>query len=467
MVQIQKSINIKGKVAIIGRPNVGKSTLFNALTGSNSAIIDNQPGVTRDRLEKVAHYSKDISAGGFFLIDTGGFETNDYNFQPFSENEVWKQSQIALKECDLIILVFDGKHGLHQFDRSLLNLVKLQKKPYLIVVNKVDGIEQRKFVWDFYSLGLSDDPIPVSAAHRRGLEDLLTAIHKTLKDTNLKLHSKKPGSVDIRVSIVGRPNAGKSSLLNSLLCKERSIVSDVAGTTRDSVDVEMRAHGKVFQVVDTAGVRRRTKINEKIEGQSASQSIKSIMASDVVLLVLDALEGMTDQDARLINLAISRYKPVLLIINKWDLLQNKTPKSTVDYKNDIFTNALRDLSYLPVIFTSCKTRKNINNVLPQVLTIFSQYQKKVSTSLLNKVMEEMVHRTPPKIIKKYSKRAKFYYAAQLTAMPPKIIIKSNVSKEIDPAYKRYMMRNFKSKLGFSDIPIKINFENKNEKPSAS
>ncbi|MEZ4743744.1 MAG: ribosome biogenesis GTPase Der [Bdellovibrionota bacterium] len=450
---------IKGLVAIVGRPNVGKSTLFNKLTG-DAAIVDDRPGVTRDRLYGTAYYDKHKKTDGFMVIDTGGFETDDFNFQPFDENVVWRQTEAAIAECDLVLFLLDAKNGLHFHDEKLSRSLQLQNKPMIYAVNKVDGLEKiEQDLWDFYSLG-TDELYPISAAHSHGIKDLVEVIKSRLNaiSTASQRNSREDA---VKVALIGKPNAGKSSILNRLVGEERAVVSEIAGTTRDCLDIEVVYHNKTYVFIDTAGIRRKTRIKEKLEVQSVVRSLRCIEEADVVLLVIDALEGITDQDARLVNLAMDRRKPLLIVVNKWDLVPNKNANTAKQYEKNI-KNVFQDHSFLPVAFVSCLTNQRIHSLLNHIDRLVVTSSKRVSTARINEALQNMVAKHTPQLIKKYSKRVKFYYATQVCANPPTIVVKCNIENEIQTAYRRYMMNCFRKELGFADVPIRVYFRGKSE-----
>jgi GTP-binding protein len=450
---------IRGLVAIVGRPNVGKSTLFNLLTRSKTAIVDDQPGVTRDRIYGEAYFDKDKDAG-FMVIDTGGFEFGEFKFQPFTKNEVWQQTTLAIDEADIVLFVVDAKTGLHQHDHELVQLLKRKSKIIIYVVNKVDGEEAKTGLWEFYALG-SDKLMPISAAHNRGVKDLLEEIQSNI-DSLDRITKKDTSSGAAKIALIGRPNAGKSSILNRLCGEERAVVSDIPGTTRDSIDTLIKYNGDPYLIIDTAGIRRRTKIYERLEVFSVMRSLRVIDNADIVVVVIDAVEGITDQDARLINLALDRFHPVLIAVNKWDLIPNKTANSARDYAKNIRETVLKDSRFLPVIFISCLENQRVHKLLGEVARLRDMYRKRVATAPLNAALAKIVHDHTPQLSKKLSKRVKFYYATQVRIEPPTIVVKCNIHEEIQESYKRYMTHKFRELLGFEDIPIRILFRGKSE-----
>lgn len=450
---------IKGLVAIVGRPNVGKSTLFNALVGKRDALVDDRPGVTRDRLYGTVKGEK----SGFILVDTGGFETEDYNFQPFGENLVWQQTSAAIDEADLVVLMLDGKDGLHPHDEEIARTLQKKQKDVIYVVNKLDGMEQESAMLEFYKLGVSN-LIPLSAAHRRGVGELREVLEEELEkqDQEERLRRGKVAGDDaIKVALIGRPNVGKSSILNRLTGENRALVSDVAGTTRDTVDTPFTFNGRPYVIVDTAGIRRRSKVEEKLEALSVMKSLKAIERADLVLLVIAGEAGFTDQDARLASLAISQHKPLMIVVNKWDLVQNKDSLATKYYAEEV-RQRIKGMSYVPVKFVSCLRNQRVFQLFDDIERMSITYQRRVSTGELNKALETVVREHTPALIRNHKKRIKFYYATQVKAAPPTIVVMCNLADEIQESYKRYMEHRFREILGFDELPLHVIFRGKLE-----
>lgn len=449
-----------GLVAIVGRPNVGKSTLFNRLTKSNSALIHDRPGVTRDRLYGVVH-SLDEDALAYTVIDTGGFETKDLYYQPFSKNIVWEQTELAIKEADLVLMVFDGKAGLHPHDRELVQYLKKIEKNVVYVANKIDGKEQQTAMWEFFELGL-ENILSCSAAHNRGVWDLAAQLEESLrKISGITSGSRETDPNATKIALIGRPNAGKSSILNRLCGENRSLVSEVAGTTRDTIDTAINYNKKSYVLLDTAGIRRRKKIFDKIEGLSVIRSLKAIEQADIVVLVITADEGISDQDARLASLAAEKFKPILIVVNKWDLVTEKDSQTAREFELDI-RDKLKSISYFPVLFVSCLHNKRVHNILQQMEQLAANYSMRVPTARLNEVLERAVHEHTPAIVRRLNKRVKFYYATQVRVMPPTIVIKCNVAGEIQESYKRYLANRFRKDLDFGNVPLRLLYRGKDE-----
>lgn len=450
---------IRGRVAIVGRPNVGKSTLFNKLIRRNKAIVAPQPGVTRDQLFGTVF--TDEEKNGFTLVDTGGFEKDSDGLQPFQQNLVWQKTTQAIEESDFIVLMYDGSQGLHPDDQHLTRFVQKLKKPVMFVANKMEKSQSEHTACELYAMGISDFH-SISAAHNRGIRELIEKIVENLSSIELKHKDKNPTGPTVNVAIIGRPNAGKSSLLNRITNKDQALVSEVSGTTRDALDIAIRHNQTDYTIVDTAGVRRRTKVGDTLEQMSIGKSLRAIDKAQVVVYMIDADQGLTDQDAKLINVALSRYKPLLMIVNKWDLVENKNSLSTKKYQ-DYLHQTIKDQNYFPCLFISCIENQRVSQVMNMVEKLWFQSQQRVPTSKLNVVLKEILERNPPQLIRRYLKRAKFYYGTQVRSAPPTIVLKCNVTHEISEHYKRYLKNNLQAKLGFNQVPIKIEYRLKSEK----
>ncbi len=449
---------IHGLVAIIGRPNVGKSTLFNRMTSSDQAIVDDQPGVTRDRLYGTA-WLNDEKTEGYMVIDTGGFETDDFKFQPFAENIVWQQTEAAIKEADLVMFVVDAKSGISPHDVQLKRYLEQLEKPHLVVVNKVDGPEQAQAMWDFFELG-TDDLAKVSAAHNRGVSDLKELIADKLKEMP-DLQVMKSHLHATRIAIVGRPNAGKSSILNRICGEERALVSEIAGTTRDAVDTAITYNGTDYVLVDTAGIRRKSKIDERLESLSVMRSIRAIERADVVLLIIDALQGMTEQDARLSSLAVERGKPLAVIVNKWDLFPDKQTNTAKEYE-DAIHREVKTIGFAPVVFVSALENQRVHKLMALAERLAEQTRKRVETSRVNAALRALVQEHTPALIRGKTRRVKFYFATQVAIAPPTFVVFTNVAREIQESYMRYMTHRFRAELGFDEVPVRVILRPKSE-----
>jgi len=437
---------MKPMVAIVGRPNVGKSTLCNRLIGTRKAIVDDTPGVTRDR-----NYGT-VTRGEipFILIDTGGFEpvTDDRMLQQMRE-----QSQLAIEEADLIIFLMDGRSGLTPADREIADMLRRTDKPVLFVINKVDGETLELASSDFYSLGV-DPLLTISAAHNRGITDLMSAITDLLPSGR----RDDDGDVVARIAVVGRPNVGKSSLVNRLLGYERSVANPTPGTTRDSIDTLFTWHRRKFLLIDTAGIRRKGKTTHKLEKYSVVDALRSISRSDVVLVVIDAAEGVTEQDARIAGYAYEEGKGCIFVVNKWDLPEkdNRTVGRFVESIREEF----KYLTFAPILFVSALTGQRVNRVMETVSAVAEQYGRRVSTAELNRVFKEAVTTHHPPLAS--GRRVKFYYATQVGTKPPTFVIFTNAPEGIHFSYERYLVNRFREAFGFEGTPLRLIFRGREE-----
>lgn len=450
---------ISGIVTIVGRPNVGKSTLFNALTRSRDALVDDQPGVTRDRIYGRVEYA-DSEDKKFWLVDTGGFETKGAYYQPFGENIVWQQTEQAIEEADLIVLLLDSKEGLHPHDRHLAQFLRSKGKKTIYVVNKVDTPAHEMNSNEFYELG-GEELLAISAAHQRNVGVLREKISDALNALTYLAERRSAGEDATAIALVGRPNVGKSSILNRLVGESRSLVSEIAGTTRDVVDTPMTYNQQPYVIIDTAGIRKKSKVHAKIEVLSVLKSLRAIENSDIVVLVVDAMEGFGEQEARLASTAVGQLKALLIVVNKWDLVPEKESNTSRDMA-DAIRDRIKTLSYVPVIFISCLENQRVFKIFEEVEKLRVSYAKRVSTSELNRALETVVAEHTPALIRNHSKRVKFYYATQVLTKPPTIVVKCNLAEEIQESYKRYMMNRFREILGFEQTPMRLIFRGKDK-----
>lgn len=427
------------KVAIVGRPNVGKSTLFNRIIGQRLSITDDQPGVTRDRIySKASWLSKE-----FFVIDTGGIEISDAPFQ----TEIKAQAEIAMEEADVIIFVVDCRSGVTDDDTFIAKLLYKTKKPVILAVNKVDDQKFKENVYEFYSLGFGD-PIPCSSSHGIGVGNLLD---EAINHFPIQNEEEKDGA--IRFCLIGRPNVGKSSLTNTLLNDNRVIVSDIAGTTRDTIDTRFKANGREYVVVDTAGLRKRGKIYENVEKYSVIRSVDAIGRSDVVLLVLDASTGMIDQDMHVGQYVEEYNKPCIIVVNKWDLIE-KDSKTMNEWTEDIRSN-FKYLSYAPIVFLSAKENKRVHTLFPAIIEAYEAYHRRIQTSTINDVIQDAVMMFPPSEFN--GGKIKIYYASQVGVEPPTFSIFVNEPKYLHFSYYRYLENQIRKNFDFFATPIKLEF----------
>ena len=426
-----------GVVAIVGSPNVGKSTIFNRIVGHRRAIVDDQPGVTRDRLYETAEWLD----RSFRLIDTGGIELTD---RPFQE-QIRVQTQLAIDEADVIIFVADGKKGISNDDRFIAKMLFKTKKPVILAVNKVDNQDMLASLGEFYSLGLGE-PIPTSGEHGIGIGDILDKIVKVLP----KVEEEKYEDV-ITFSIIGRPNVGKSSLVNALLKRERVIVSNIVGTTRDSIDTRFTRDGKDYVVIDTAGLKKRGKIYEAIDKYSMLRALAAVDRSEIVLLVIDANEGIIEQDKHVVSYAIEKKKAVIIVVNKWDLVK-KEQNTQVEFEKDI-RKQFQFLEYAPVVFVSAKTTSKVDNIFEKIDMVHKAYDTHISTSLLNQVVQDaqMMNEAPDF----NGGRLKIYFVNQANSCPPTFVLFVNKPKYAHFSYLRYIENRLRSSFNLDGTPIDI------------
>lgn len=430
-------------VAIVGRPNVGKSTLFNRLVGMRQAIVDETAGVTRDR-----HYGKCEWCGRMFsVVDTGGY-TSDA--EDVFEEEIRKQIKIAIDEADLILFLVEVGTGVTDFDEEIADLLRRSGKPVLLVVNKVDTADKRFDTFQFYSLGLGD-PCDISSANGSGTGDMLDKVLELLpEDSNDEIEAEKHAGVP-RVAIVGRPNAGKSSLTNAFLGEERNIVTPVAGTTRDAVESYYNKFGHEFILVDTAGLRKKGKVNEDLEFYSVMRAIRAIEHSDVCILMIDAQYGIEAQDMSIFNLIIRNQKGCVIVVNKWDLVEKDN--NTMKRFTDAIRKRVAPFSDIPIVFTSAINKQRILDVLNEVSKVYENYSKKIQTSVLNEVMLEEIENYPPPSVK--GKYIKIKYITQLPTPGPSFAFFCNLPQYIGDPYKRFLENRLRQHFNFTGCPIRI------------
>jgi len=430
-------------VAIVGRPNVGKSTLFNRLTESRSAIVHETAGVTRDR-----HYGKSLWNGvEFSVIDTGGYVTNS---EDIFEEEIRRQVVLAMEESDNIVFLVDVTTGITDMDQSIADMLRKAKKPVFVVVNKVDNYERTLETHEFYNLGLGEI-YPVSSLTGSGTGDMLDALVRTFtKETN-KEEVELP-----RFAIIGRPNVGKSSLVNALLGEDRNIVTPIAGTTRDSVHTRYNKFGHDFYLIDTAGLRKKTKVSEDLEFYSVMRSVRAIESSDVCLLLLDAERGMEAQDMNIFNLVIKNRKGVVILVNKWDLIE-KDQHSTEYFERSI-KKRMEPFTDVPIIFTSALNRQRIHKVLEIAMEVYKNRIKRIPTHKLNEVMLKVIEELHPPAIK--GKFVKIKYVQQLPTHAPTFAFYCNLPQYVKDPYKRYLENRLRENFEFTGVPIQLFFRDK-------
>ena len=427
---------IDGTIAVVGRPNVGKSTLFNRMLEQRLSIVEDSPGVTRDRIYGDCQWLSKT----FRLIDTGGIQMDDAPFQ----KEINAQVEIAVEEADVIIFIVNGQEGLTNDDEYIAKLLRKSKKPVVLAVNKTDDIAMINNIYEFYKLGF--EPIALSASHGIGVGDLLDKCVELMPD-------KKSDAYDgmIKFAIIGRPNVGKSSLTNAFLNQERVIVSNIEGTTRDAIDTVFNANDKSYVVIDTAGIRRRGKIYENIEKYSVLRAKAAIDRADVILVVIDGEKGIIEQDKHVAGLAHEALKGVIIVYNKWDLVE-KDEKTMSLIENKIRTE-FSYLDYAPIAFTSAKNKQRINTLLPLIDLVYQNVNLRIKTNVLNEVIMDAQLSNPPKTHN--GKRLKIYYASQVETAPCVIVLFVNDPELMHFSYQRYIENKLREAFGFEGVPIKI------------
>ena len=434
-------------VAIVGRPNVGKSTLFNTLTRSRDALVDDRPGVTRDRISRKIVYD-DVPIN---LIDTGGFEEGA---EDTLSEMVKKQVERAIDEADKIIFLLDAREGITPLDEELANMIRKKGKEVIVAANKVDSSKQEALAFEFYKLGLGK-VFPISALHRRGIRELMKEVISGLS----REISPEEEEEEIKVAIIGRPNVGKSSFVNKVLGEERLIVSEIPGTTRDSVDTPVSFMGRRYLLIDTAGIRRKSRVNEKLEKFSVIKALNSLDRCDVAVIMIDATEGATDQDAHLCGYAFEREKGIVIVVNKWDLIKRDQEK--IRRMMDSLERRLKFVSYAPRINISALTGENIELVFKKINLVYDQMKRRIKTSLINKAIREILENHPPP--SKGRKRLKLFYATQIDIMPPTFVIFVNYPELVTTPYKRFLMNQLRISLGIENSPIKLIFRERPRK----
>lgn len=434
----------KPVVALLGRPNVGKSTIFNRLVGKKISIIEDTPGITRDRIYGTVNY-KDYS---FHLIDTGGIDIGEDTFN----EEIKVQASLAIDEADLVLFIVDGKEGLTANDLVVKDMLMKAHKDVIVVINKTDSKLSNDNIYDFYELGF-DTYIPISGEQNIGTDDLLNEIIKRIPE-----YSEDSFDSLIKFSVIGRPNVGKSSLVNALLNEERVIVSSEAGTTRDAIDTHFTYHGEEYVVIDTAGMRKKGRIYENVEKYSLLRSLKAIDRSDVCLLVLNAEEGIIEHDKHIAGYALEAGKPVVIVVNKWDTIENKD--SAIKEFTTKIRNNFQFMPYAPIVFLSALTKKRIHTLIPQILKCYENSHKEIKTNLLNDVIMDAYTLNLPPSYK--GKRLKIYFSKQVSTCPPTFDIQVNSKGLIHFSYERYIENKIRESFDFEGTPIVLQFKNKGE-----
>lgn len=434
-------------VAVVGRPNVGKSTIFNKFAGKRISIVEDTPGVTRDRIFAEVEWLDKY----FTLVDTGGIEPDS---EDIILSQMRSQAMLAMDMSHVILFIVDGKAGITAADKEIAQILRKTKKPVILVVNKIDSQSQFDNIYDFYELGFGT-PFGVSGANSMGFGDLLDEI---VQNFPAGLDTEYEEDI-IRVAITGKPNAGKSSILNKILGEERVIVSPIAGTTRDAIDTYFEKNGQKFLLIDTAGLRRKSKIYETIEKYSVIRAMSAVDRADVVLIVIDALEGVTEQDTKVAGIAHDEGKGCIFVVNKWDLIE-KDNKTMSTYTKDI-KEKFPFMMYAPIVFVSAKTNQRMNKILDTVEYVSNEHSKRISTSALNEVIGEAVMLNQPPSDK--GRRLKIYYGTQTDIRPPKITLFINDKNLTHFSYQRYLENKIRENFGFEGTSIKFEYRQKNKK----
>ena len=428
-------------IAIVGRPNVGKSTFFNRLSRSRDSLVDDQPGVTRDRIYATVTWE----GKSFVLVDTGGFDEQDQG--PFS-GQIREQVIKALEEADQIIFMMDGIKGLLPADEEMAAILRRHDKKIYPVINKIDGPEKEDLLHDFYRLGV-DTLYPLSSAHGYGLKGLMSDITEAIPDEA----EPAENTSQVRVAVLGRPNAGKSSLINKLLGLDRLLVSELPGTTRDSIDIRLTRNNREYLFIDTAGIRRKSKVSDKIDKFSMIRAIRCIERCHIAIIMIDADAGVSEQDARICGYALDRMRGVILAVNKWDLVKKDAER--VRQLNLDMDRQLNFISYAPRVNISALTGERVNRIFDKIDLVFEQFNMRVNTGAVNRLIGEMIFKRPPPLVG--STRLKFYYATQTGNRPPTFVVFVNRPKAVHFSYERFIINQIRENFGLDNIPIRVVF----------
>ena len=438
---------MKPIVAIVGRPNVGKSTLFNKIGRKRLSIVDDMPGVTRDRIYMDANWLNHE----FTMIDTGGIEFDESNHMLASMRQ---QAQIAMEEADVILFLVDGRAGLTAQDEEVAHVLRRTKKPIVLGVNKIDSPQREVDIYDFYNLGLGD-PIPLSASNLMNIGDLLDAVVASFPENMEDEHDDD----EIRIAVIGRPNVGKSSIVNKILGEERVIVSDVPGTTRDAIDTHFMENGIKYTLIDTAGMRRRGKVEEPVERYSVIRSLRAIDRSDVVLLMINAAEGITEQDKKIAGYAHESGRGVVIVVNKWDIYPEKDDKSTLRFTEDL-RDEIGFLQYAPVLYASALTGQRVSRVTALVKYVAEQQSMRIKTSVLNELIRDAISVNPPPMHR--GRQLKIFFMTQVDIRPPKFILFVNDPELMHFSYLRFIENKLREYFGFEGTPLRLIVRKRNE-----
>jgi len=426
-------------VALVGRPNVGKSTLFNKIVGKQVSIIEDIPGVTRDRIYQEASYNKKR----FYLIDTGGIDASKMDFN----TEIKMQAEIAINEADVVVFIVDGKEGLTANDLIVRDILRKTDKTIIVAINKMDVKDAKDNIYDFYELGF-DTYIPISGIHNTGYIELMDAITTNFHEQEEQIDTR------VKFSIIGRPNVGKSSLTNALLNEERVVVSNIAGTTRDSIDSVLKYNNEEYVVIDTAGMRKKGKVFESVEKYSLFRSLKSIDRSDICLVVINAEEGIMEHDKHIAGYAIERGKGLIFVVNKWDKVEN----TTIQEFEKLMRAEFQFAPYAPIVFLSALTKKRIHTLMPEIVKVNENINRVVKTSILNEMIQEAYQLNLPPSYK--GRRLKIYFTSQTGTKPPKFTFRVNNKGLVHFSYERYLENKIRENFDFEGTPIVLQFKNR-------
>lgn len=427
-------------VALVGRPNVGKSTLFNKIVGKQVSIIEDLPGVTRDRIYQEATYNKKK----FYLIDTGGIDATKMDFN----TEIKMQAEIAINEADVVIFIVDGKEGITTNDLIVRDLLRKTDKKVIVAINKIDVKDAQNNIYDFYELGF-DTYIPISSIHNTGFIELMDTVTMNFKEVEEKEDTR------IKFSFIGRPNVGKSSLMNAMLNEERVVVSNIAGTTRDSIDSILKYNNEEFVMIDTAGMRKKGKVFESVEKYSLFRSMKAIDRSDICVVVINAEEGIKEHDKHIVGYAIDRGKGLIFAVNKWDTVKD----TTIQEYEKLMRAEFQFAPYAPIVFISALTKKRIHTLMPEIVKVKENIKREVKTSLLNEVIQDAYQLNLPPSYK--GKRLKIYFTSQTGIEPPKFTFRVNNKGLVHFSYERYLENKIRENFDFTGTPITLQFKNRN------
>lgn len=427
-------------VALVGRPNVGKSTLFNKIVGKQVSIIEDMPGVTRDRIYQEATYNRKK----FYLVDTGGIDASKMDFNA----EIKMQAEIAISEADVVVFIVDGKEGLTANDLIVRDILRKTDKKIIVAINKIDVKDAKDNIYDFYELGF-DTYIPISSIHNTGFVELMDTVTMNFREQEETVDER------IKFSIIGRPNVGKSSLMNALLNEERVVVSNIAGTTRDSIDSVLKYNGEEFVIIDTAGMRKKGKVFESVEKYSLFRSLKSIDRSDICLVVINAEEGITEHDKHIAGYAIERGKGLIFVVNKWDTVKD----TTIQEFEKLMRAEFQFATYAPIVFLSALTKKRIHTLMPEIIKVKENIKREIKTSVLNEVILDAYQLNIPPSYK--GKRLKIYFTSQTGINPPKFTFRVNSKGLVHFSYERYLENKIRENFDFTGTPIILQFKNRN------